>query len=86
MGSTVLILVSKLIKIKGWRRDGSAKKHTNNICKDNHIHHISLYMLAFLDYYASIDVDPLVLSFESSWLYMHVGDIHIVPSIVPKEG
>ena len=32
-------------EIDGWSRDGRAKKYTNKICGDNHIHYTSLCLL-----------------------------------------
>ena len=26
-------------EIEGWSRDGRAKKYTNKICRDNHVHY-----------------------------------------------
>ena len=39
----------KELKIKGWSRDGRAKKYTNKIHRDNQIHYTSLRLLAFLN-------------------------------------
>ena len=33
------------IKLEGWSRDGRAKKYTNKICGDSHIHYTSLRLL-----------------------------------------
>ena len=41
-------------------RDGRAKKYTNKICRDNHIHALLQYIP--LDYYVPVDDDTLVLS------------------------
>ena len=39
------ITVTSIKEIKGWSRDGRAKKYTNKICRDNHIHYTSLHLL-----------------------------------------
>ena len=37
----------QLNKIEGWSRDGSAKKYTNKICRDNVSHPLYIPTLAF---------------------------------------
>jgi hypothetical protein len=73
--------------IEGCSREGSAKKYTNKICRDNRIHGLYIPTLAFLDYIMHLLMSTpiqgsrhcclsmLVLSIES--LTLHVGDIHI---------
>ena len=45
--TTVTSIKKQLNKIEGWSRDGSAKKYTNKICRDNVSHPLYIPMLAF---------------------------------------
>ena len=45
----IVTSIKKLNKIEGSSRDGSAKKYTNKICRDNVSHPLYIPTLAFLD-------------------------------------
>ena len=45
---TVTSIKKQLNKIKGWSRDGSAKKYTNKVCRDDVSHPLYIPTLAFL--------------------------------------
>ena len=57
-------------KIKGWSRDGRAKKYTNKICRDNRIHYTSPCL------FFSIIMHLLMSTCLLSTLDLHVGDIN----------
>ena len=51
-------------EIEGRSRDGRAKKYTNKICRDNHVHYTSQRLLFSImaSYHMPVDDNSLVLS------------------------
>ena len=54
-------------EIEGWSRDGRAKKYTNKICRDNHVHYTFVRLLFLISYHVPVDSDSLVLFLTESY-------------------